>query len=855
MTTCSLGPPLGDAPVYLALRSPRMLQRYLSVLLLAGGLPALAQTVFIPDTYLRTWLNDAKPNSVDVLGNCDTAVWNAQPPDYVLCLMSTVPNGGTVDLEGIQHLKIDEISLQYGQWNSVNVVWPGYPLNNTSLDLRNVDVGLFTGAFLPFPPDLDQFLCQNCGFGAIPPFSGTTMFFLQQDFSGQVLTVPPSLTSLSMVECNLTQLPSMPNLQYLNVSDNPLGTLPSLPSGLTSLSAWSAGLTSLPTLPAGLMSLVLSDNALTSLPPLPTTLQQLRLERNQLTTLPPLPPWLQYLDVSYNPMPVLPQLGIAVRYLYVDSCGMSVINYPLPLRNLGARYNPITALPPFGPLFENGDVRDCPLLTCLPALPNSLEYLYVGGSGITCLPNLPPDLYEPALGIPAVVCNIGTSPCPLVDPLITGTTFQDVNADGVQDPWEVVRPNALVIAQPGDLLTASDMNGNYVLPADSGSFTVTGVPGLYEAVTTAPYAVTFTGIGQVDSLNHIGFQVIPGMYDLVTTVTGTNVRPGFNTEVWITVTNVGTATSNATVQLTFDPALTYVSSSIAGAVNGNVVDWTTTLIIPGGSWTVWVELYAPPSLLLGSPVVQQATVTPSQPDQTPADNTYVLNDVVVGSFDPNDKRVEPETLSLLDVSSGTRVNYTVRFQNTGTFPAERVLITDTLSTDLQWATMQVSASSHTHTWYIHNGVLHVLFENINLPDSVSDEPGSHGFVKFSFVPSSSLMVGAAVENIANIYFDFNEPVITNTATFFVNTSLGVEAASTSGIALWPVPTSDMLWVQCDATLMRVQLLDMTGRSVRDVQANAPRVLLDVRDLSPGTYRCEVFAADGRHAGASIVVVE
>ncbi len=847
-----------------------MMHRYLCVLLLSIGLladrtAAEAQTVFIPDTNLRVWLNTAKPNSVDALGNCDSAAWNAQPPNSVGFSFTVVPNFGSVDLEGMQYLKMPTLYMNGTSLDTISVTYPGHPPGMTQLVITEVDVNSINGQFWPLPNGLDIFNATRCGLTGLPAFTGTRLWIRENDLGGQVLNVPPTVTSLRLNDCNITQVPSIPNVTELEVNDDPLGTLTNLPPGLLSLSAHNAGLSTLPALPPNLQTLVVSSNALSSLPPLPNLLMTLDITNNQFTVLDSLPPLLYTLYVKTNPIPVLPALPASLWRLDGSYSGLTSLPSPLPpALTILTMYNTagLTALPalPSSLAFleiSGTAVAQLPALpqsltylramnntalTCLPALPPQVFTLRLANSGVSCIPNIPPALVPGLnnIGIAPVVCNPGTSPCPIVDPLIIGTTFSDADVDGVFDVGEATRPNATVIAQPGDLLAGSDINGNYVLPANVGSFSVTGVPGLYEPVTTAPYAVTFTALGQVDSLNHIGFNVIPGMYDLVTTITSTNVRPGFNTGVWVTVHNVGTEPTTATVQLTFDAALSYVSSSeVPDAVNGNVVDWTTPSIVPGGSWTVWVELYGPPALVLGSPVVQQATATPSQPDQTPADNTYILNDVVVGSFDPNDKKVEPSTLSLLDVASGTRVEYTVRFQNTGTFPAERVLITDTLSSDLQWATMQVLGSSHTHTWYIHNGVLHVLFESINLSDSVSDEPGSHGFVKFSFVPSNTLITGDAVGNIANIYFDFNEPVITNDALFYVETSLAVDGADADGLRAWPNPAQDVLFVALDgATIGTLSVVDATGREVLSTTIGA-RAELHIGALAAGPYllRC------------------
>jgi hypothetical protein len=93
------------------------------------------------------------------------------------------------------------------------------------------------------------------------------------------------------------------------------------------------------------------------------------------------------------------------------------------------------------------------------------------------------------------------------------------------------------------------------------------------------------------------------------------------------------------------------------------------------------------------------------------------------------------------------------------------------------------------------------------------------------VPSPSLIIGNAVHNSANIYFDYNEPVITNTATFFVETSLAMADAEADGLRTWPNPAKDVLIVACDAPMSeRLQVIGMTGRTVLEqrVAARAQR---------------------------------
>jgi hypothetical protein len=125
--------------------------------------------------------------------------------------------------------------------------------------------------------------------------------------------------------------------------------------------------------------------------------------------------------------------------------------------------------------------------------------------------------------------------------------------------------------------------------------------------------------------------------------------------------------------------------------------------------------------------------------------------------------VSPDLFSPVLLDS-IELRYVIRFQNTGNFPADQVLLLDTLSESLDLATLKVIATSHPCTWRLRSErILEFLFANIALPDSISDEPASHGFAAFTIQPRRDLAQGDSIHNRAAIYFDFNAPVITNQA--------------------------------------------------------------------------------------------
>ncbi|QHT67189.1 T9SS type A sorting domain-containing protein [Rhodocytophaga rosea] len=139
---------------------------------------------------------------------------------------------------------------------------------------------------------------------------------------------------------------------------------------------------------------------------------------------------------------------------------------------------------------------------------------------------------------------------------------------------------------------------------------------------------------------------------------------------------------------------------------------------------------------------------------------------IIDSFDPNDKAVSPQGVSNEHYTpTNTALDYTIRFQNTGTDTAYKVLVVDTLSEHLDMKTLQIAAVSHAYKLSVSGKgkpVLTFTFNNINLPDSTKDQAGSNGFIRFSIRPKVDLPEKTRIENFADIFFDFNKPVRTNT---------------------------------------------------------------------------------------------
>lgn len=221
---------------------------------------------------------------------------------------------------------------------------------------------------------------------------------------------------------------------------------------------------------------------------------------------------------------------------------------------------------------------------------------------------------------------------------------------------------------------------------------------------------------------------------------------------------------------------------------------------------------------------------------------------ILNSYDPNRKSVVPEGMGAERyVDSTATLEYTLEFQNTGTAEAYVARLVDTLTTHLDPATLVPGAASHPYTWRFLSGqVVEFLFEGIHLPDSTTNEAESHGFVRFRIAQRRGSPVGTVINNNVGIYFDFNPPVITNTAMVTVGYPL-VTAVSTPvdvDIVLHAYPNpfteSTVIHVNGARGPLTLTVLDASGRIVkRQTALHTDRFIVDRNALSTGHYVFEV----------------
>lgn len=446
-----------------------------------------------------------------------------------------------------------------------------------------------------------------------------------------------------------------------------------------------------------------------------------------------------------------------------------------------------------------------------------------------------------------------------------GTVFRDANANGIQDGGEIPFPNRLVLATPGNLPAVSGLTGSYSVYSDTGAYTVAlaSVPAYYTQAGPLSHSVSYSALGQFSTGNHFALVPTPGMNDLSIQLVPGNygARSSMGEIYFLYYENTGTTNlTNCVVSLAFDGALTFNSSFPPASFTAtDSIAINVGTLNMGDNGLALVILNIPGTLAIGAPLEFTARIHPVPGDQTPLNNQSALTQLVVNSWDPNEKRVSPPgPITPLQAATGFPLTYTIHFQNTGNAPALFVRLVDTLSTNLDLSTLEFLGASHPSHWSVSNDrVLTVDFENINLPDSSSDEPGSHGFFQYRMRTLTSLQAGDEVHNTARIYFDFNPPIVTGTVVTPVAEPAGLSSSqSPAQLQVQPNPASE--WVQLvpisQAGPLLVQVTDATGRQMAAIRLEGAPAALYVGDWAAGLYFWTASAADASSISAGKIIV-
>jgi uncharacterized repeat protein (TIGR01451 family) len=334
----------------------------------------------------------------------------------------------------------------------------------------------------------------------------------------------------------------------------------------------------------------------------------------------------------------------------------------------------------------------------------------------------------------------------------------------------------------------------------------------------------------------------------------TPARPGFDAIYLVTYRNKGNQilTMNNGIGFIYNAnQMSFVSSTTTPSsfVNGTI-SWDVANLLPfeSRSFYIIMNINSPlgtAPVAIGDILNFTATIALQSNDENMADNTSILHQTVVGAYDPNSVTcVEGDSLPPSEI--GNYLHYVINFENTGNYQAENVVVKDVIdTTKYDINTLQLLSSSNPVYTRINGNNAEFIFENINLAAQGGNPPvGGHGNVLFKIKSNNTLQSGDFVSKEANIYFDYNAPILTNTSqTTYAVLNNSIHQLDNS-IAIYPNPTASVININCNSAIKTVEVFDLQGRLLETSIVNNINAKIDMSNRMQGIYFLKITSDKG-----------
>ncbi|MCG8331351.1 MAG: T9SS type A sorting domain-containing protein, partial [Chitinophagales bacterium] len=409
-------------------------------------------------------------------------------------------------------------------------------------------------------------------------------------------------------------------------------------------------------------------------------------------------------------------------------------------------------------------------------------------------------------------------------PTLSGTCFYDANENQIKDQSEVGLFNHVLNLEPEALLRFTNANGDFTLFVDNGTY-------LLQPDTPENWSITTDSTSYTIDISDNIFQDLNfGFFPdtLVTAIqpfaNSSATRCGFEVPFWINYENVGTTVATGYVAFALDTLTSLVSvSPQPDSIENNTLFWSLNQFSPFSHDLIQLLIQMPGVEYIGTSLSFQTIIYLEDENGNLLRHTIHSYEPTLNcAYDPNDKLVFPEGIDEEHYTLlGEELIYTVRFQNTGTDTAFTVRIEDQLDENLDWATFRPITASHPfEATLLGNGKVEFLFKNILLPDSTTNEPESHGFITYKIKHREGLPDDTQIFNTADIFFDFNPPIQTNTTLNTFVTELPTNSSSFTSpiyIKTYPNPFSAITYFEFGDLPFRGEKHELI---IRDVHGKA-----------------------------------
>lgn len=433
--------------------------------------------------------------------------------------------------------------------------------------------------------------------------------------------------------------------------------------------------------------------------------------------------------------------------------------------------------------------------------------------------------------------------------ILAGQNKHDANSNGC-DQLDGNFPNLKlnIIADASSSTIIADQSGGYSYGVKNGSYTITPVlenPNYY-TISPATALAVFSTIYNPFSAD---FCIRPkGTFrdlEIIIIPLG-SPQSNLETNYKIIYKNKGTVTQSGDVKLIFDGAAMNLiaANPVISSQSSGVLNWNFANLRPQETQSIVVRFKVNSATKAGYSLNFSASIT-NTTDTTPSDNIHEYKQLVVSSSISNVKIcLQGNSISTSKV--GDYLHYMVRFENTGNTAVTSLVVKDLIDiSKLDVKTLIPIDGSHTFSTIItNNETVEFIFENINLP---FDQGKNMGYIVFKIKTLANLGNDDVITNIANIYFDYNKPILTNTASTSIQ-NLNIQNHSLSdSITIYPNPVKNILNIDINNQLQitAINIYNMLGQLVQtQINSKGNIDAADVSQLKNGMYFISLVTESG-----------
>jgi uncharacterized repeat protein (TIGR01451 family) len=445
--------------------------------------------------------------------------------------------------------------------------------------------------------------------------------------------------------------------------------------------------------------------------------------------------------------------------------------------------------------------------------------------------------------------------------------FFDTNGNGVQNAGEQNYNGGVFTYQlnSGQLHTVTSSNGMFTLYENNPTnlYTIGCTLSSNNNYCNGQYTLSTSSYSNVSVTNGSGITTYnfpittTPCTDLSVTLYNSGVwpRPGFEYSNVIYFKNHGDQTiASGTITFTKDNAISITSTSPITTATATGFVYNFANLLPNEERYIYVTMQVPviPTVSLGQLVTNSVIATIPSGDMNVANNTFNLTETIIGSWDPNDKtESHGEKIVHSTFSSNEYLTYTIRFENTGTAEAINIRVNDVLDSQLDENSVRMVNASHPYVLDKVGSTLNWKFDGVNLPPSVANTQIGHGYVVFQVKPKTGFAVGDIIPNTANIYFDFNPAIVTNTVTTEFVTTLAMNEFDTNSVSVYPNPVYTNLNLKNSSKIDFVEVISVLGQKVLIQDVNDFDTKINMGSLEKGIYFVKVIS-EGKEKTIKII---